>query len=52
LKLVLHCAPTRAAAREAFDYFIAGNPDDADVELGSFYYASTLYRLEGSDAAA
>jgi hypothetical protein len=48
LKLCLNSAPTREAARKAFDHFIAGNPGDDEAELGSLYYSWALYRLEGA----
>jgi hypothetical protein len=47
LKIQLRCAKTRAAARQEFDDFVAGNPSDEDMRLASLYYAQAIYDLEG-----
>jgi hypothetical protein len=47
LKLRLKLVTSRAAARQEFDEFVAGDPNDAELELGSLYYARTIYELNG-----
>ncbi len=47
LKLRLNCAKTRAAARQGFDDFVASDPTDDELELGSAYYAWAIYELDG-----
>jgi hypothetical protein len=45
LKLRLKLVTSRADARQEFDDFVAGNPDDAELELASMYYAKCIYEL-------
>jgi hypothetical protein len=47
LKLRLNSAPTREAARKELDQFVAGNPDDDEIELASIHYGYALFRLGG-----
>jgi hypothetical protein len=47
IKLLMQVAPSREAARMAFDEFVAGGADDAEVELASVYYGGALFRLDG-----
>jgi hypothetical protein len=45
LKFRLKLVTTRAAARQEFDEFVAGDPSESELELASLYYARTIYEL-------
>jgi hypothetical protein len=47
LKLRLRLVTSRAAAKREFEQFVAGGPDDDQIEIASAYLAWTLYELDG-----
>jgi hypothetical protein len=46
LKLRLSLVKTRAGAQREFDEFVASNPGEDALELGSAYLAWTIYEPE------
>jgi hypothetical protein len=46
LRLRLSLVKTRAAAQREFDEFVASNPGEDALELGSLYYGWTIFELD------